>query len=457
MSLSLNPHNSWLNQIDIIDCCLFVVFVTPLRGDHKMEPKMYTLKVNIRAQEEKEKRLKERQTREAISKLQSLSGPPVLPRKRKGLNFHQPGTFVAQAEQLRKKAKLEALQKKIAESAAKTGIAHAAKLATLTTNKISEVATKTREEKTDEEEIPEIEWWDKPIVGKQCLEHIIPKLTQKIATPQELFHNITNLVEHPALKKPPNLGSSAVSIPIFLTKKEMKKLRRQNRKNQQLDKQEKIKLGLLPQPEPKLKRSNIKHVLGDEAPANPTLVEQMVKSQEEKRLKAHLEHNESKKLTLEEKRLKKLRKIQEDLSVTGVWVAVYRILSLAKQSRKLKTIEQKAKQLTMTGSICVSNNINLVIVEGGPRQQRKFKQLILNRIKWSEEPVTDGTSEANGGSNRCVLVWEGQVPKRTFNIIKTRQFNSESEARSHFKKFNVDHYYDLAYKMSILESISETP
>uniref|UniRef100_A0A6G1S626 U4/U6 small nuclear ribonucleoprotein Prp3 n=1 Tax=Aceria tosichella TaxID=561515 RepID=A0A6G1S626_9ACAR len=422
-----------------------------------MEPKMYTLKVNIRAQEEKEKRLKERQTREAISKLQSASGPPALPRKRKGLNFHQPGTFIAQAEQLRKKARLEALQKKIADSAAKTGIADAAKLASLTTNKISEKAsTQALLEGTDEEEVPEVEWWDKAILGKQKLEYIIPRLVQSLAQPEELFQNITNLVEHPYLKKPPNSGAPAVPIPIFLTKKEIKKLRRQNRKNQQLDKQEKIKLGLLPQPEPKLKRSNIKHVLGDEAPANPTMVEQMVKDQEEKRLKAHLEHNESRKLTLEEKRLKKLRKVQEDLSVTGVWVAVYRILSLVKQSRKLKIIEQKAKQLTMTGTICISNNINLVLVEGGPKQQRKFKQLILNRIKWSEDSSTGESSDKNAGSNRCLLVWEGQVAKRTFNFFKSRLYNSESEARSHFKKFNVEHYYDLAYKMSILESISDT-
>jgi U4/U6 small nuclear ribonucleoprotein PRP3 len=422
-----------------------------------MEPKMYTLKVNIRAQEEKERRLKERQTQEAISKLQAASGPPALPRKRKGLNFCQPGTFIAQAEQLRKKARLEALQKRIAASAAKTGIADAAKLATLTTDKLSEKISARTDEKTDEEEVPEIEWWDKSILGKQPLDRTITKLTQKTATPQELFQNITNLVEHPYFKKQDGSRPSAVPIPIFLTKKEIKKLRRQNRKNQQLDKQEKIKLGLLPQPEPKLKRSNIKHILGDEAPANPTMVEQMVKDQEEKRLKAHMEHNESKKLTLEEKRMKKLRKIQEDLSVTGVWVAVYRILTLVKQSRRLKAIEQKAKQLTMTGTICISNNINLVLVEGGPKQQRKFKHFILNRLKWGEDSAaTEPDDKKDGCPNRCILVWEGQVSKKTFNFFKTRQYNNDSEARSHFKKFNVEHYYDLAYKMSILESISDT-
>ena len=422
-----------------------------------MDPKMYTLKVNIRAQEEKEKREKERQTREAISKLQPASGPPALPRKRRGLNFHQPGTFIAQGDQLRKKAKLEALQKRIAASAAKTGIADAAKLATLTTNKIIEKKTDKLGLELKEEPVPEVEWWDKLILGKQPLDHVITKLSQKSAKPEDLFQGITNLVEHPPIKKPPGPDMSSVQIPIFLTDKEKKKLRRQNRKNQELEKQEKIKLGLLPKPEPKLKRSSIMYTMGDEAINNPSYAEQLVREQEEKRLKAHLEHNESKKLSLEEKRAKKLRKVQEDLSVVGIWVSVYRILSLSKQSRKLKIIEQKAKQLTMAGTICLLKDMNLVLVEGGPKQQRKFKQLMLNRIKWTEDPLnSDLPSSESLNSNRCLLVWEGQVNKKSFNLMKVRQFSDESEARSYFREFNVEHYWDLAYKMSILESINDT-
>lgn len=417
---------------------------------------MYTLKVNIRAQEEKEKREKERQTREAISKLHSASGPSARPRKKRGLNFHQPGTFVAQGEQLRKKAKLEALQKKIAANAAKTGIADAAKLASLTTAAVSEKKTsKTIDVEVQEEPVPEVEWWDRPILGNQSFEQIIPKLVNNTVKPEEIFQGITNLIEHPAIKNPPGPDLSAVQIPLFLTAKERKKQRRQSRRMQELEKQEKIKLGLIPKPEPKLKRSSIMYALGDEAITNPSLAEQMVREQEEKRLKAHIEHNQSKKLTLEEKRAKKLRKIQEDLTVTGVWVAVYRILSLSKQSRKLKIIEQKAKELTMTGTICLSNNINLVLTEGGPKQQRKFKQLMLTRIKWSEDTV--GGDEGGGKThNRCLLVWEGQVNKKSFNFLKTKQFSDEASARGYFREFNVEHYWDLAFKMSILESIGDT-
>jgi len=417
------------------------------------EPSRYTLKVNIRAQEEREKREKERQLTHAISKIQSISGQPAKPRKRKGLNFHEPGKFIAQGEQLRKKAKLEALKKRIAQRSVQTGIADATKLATLTTSTKAITKEEPNAAHVENEEVPDIEWWDKPLIGHLKIDEVIPKLVEKIVKPEQIFHGITNLVEHPPMKRPPGPDTTNVQLPIFLTKKERKKLRRQNRKNQELEKQEKIKLGLLPKPEPKLKRSNIMYALGDEALTNPSLAEKMVRDQEEKRLQAHIEHNESKKLTLEEKRAKKLRKVQEDLSVTGVWVAVFRVLSLPRQSFRLKNILQNLKQLTMTGTVVLYKDINLVVAQGGPKQQRKFKHLMLDRIKWSEETIELENSSIKTKNNCCLLVWEGKVPEKLFHHVKLKQFSMESEARSYFRSFNVEHYWDLAFKMSILESI----
>lgn len=46
-------------------------------------------------------------------------------------------------------------------------------------------------------------------------------------------------------------ASQPVFIPLYLTKKERKKLRRQNRREAWKEKQEKIRLGLEPPPEPK--------------------------------------------------------------------------------------------------------------------------------------------------------------------------------------------------------------
>lgn len=422
---------------------------------------MYTLKVNIRAQEEREKREKERQTREAISKIQPSNATPPKPRKRKGLNFHEPGTFIAQGEQLRKKAKLEALQKKIAATAARTGIADAAKLATLTTNKVIETKTNTLA-KLEEEEVPEIEWWDKPILGnKSTLDQIMPRLVQQNVRPEEIFHGITNLIEHPPIKRPPGPDTTIAQVPIFLTKKERKKLRRQNRKNLELEKQEKIKLGLLPKPEPKLKRSNIMYALGDEAITNPSLAEKMVREQEEKRLQAHLDHNQSKKVSFKEKKMKKINKIQEDLRVNGIWVALYRVINFDNRAPKPKIIEKTAKQQpTMTGVLILYKDINLAVVEGASSQQKEFKRLMLRarNQKEKQDPlvVTEDGSDDAGDVNRCFLVWEGQVSERAFKFFEVKQVKDELEARKYFRDFNVEHYWDLAFKMSILESIDDT-
>lgn len=70
-----------------------------------------------------------------------------------------------------------------------------------------------------------------------------------------------------------------------MTKKEQKKLRRQTRREAWKEKQEKIRLGLEPAPEPKLKMSNMMRVLGQQAVQDPTKIEAHVKEQMMKRQK----------------------------------------------------------------------------------------------------------------------------------------------------------------------------
>uniref|UniRef100_A0A4W3GBG9 Pre-mRNA-splicing factor 3 domain-containing protein n=1 Tax=Callorhinchus milii TaxID=7868 RepID=A0A4W3GBG9_CALMI len=68
------------------------------------------------------------------------------------------------------------------------------------------------------------------------------------------YHGITNLVEHPTQISPPVDTDNPVTLGIYLTKKEQKKLRRQTRREGLKEMQEKIRLGLMPPPEPKGKR-----------------------------------------------------------------------------------------------------------------------------------------------------------------------------------------------------------
>ena len=64
------------------------------------------------------------------------------------------------------------------------------------------------------------------------------------------------MIQHPEQKAPPGEAPPPDAIGLYLTKKERKKMRRLNRKEVQKEEQEKIRLGLLPVPEPKVEQSS---------------------------------------------------------------------------------------------------------------------------------------------------------------------------------------------------------
>ena len=64
---------------------------------------------------------------------------------------------------------------------------------------------------------------------------------------------ITRLIEHPTQMRGPAEGmGKGTCLPVYLTKKERRKLRRQNRREAWKEEQEKIRLGLEPPPQPKV-------------------------------------------------------------------------------------------------------------------------------------------------------------------------------------------------------------
>lgn len=85
---------------------------------------------------------------------------------------------------------------------------------------------------------------------------------------------ITHFIQHPVpLKNEYVENINKMVIPIKLTEKEVKRLRKMKRTEKEKDKQEKVKLGLMPPPLPKIKLSNYMKVLGKEAIADPSRVE----------------------------------------------------------------------------------------------------------------------------------------------------------------------------------------
>uniref|UniRef100_A0A671WK95 U4/U6 small nuclear ribonucleoprotein Prp3 n=1 Tax=Sparus aurata TaxID=8175 RepID=A0A671WK95_SPAAU len=402
--------------------------------------RMPTLKANIRAvkREQFRQQLKEKpgDDLESTSYFDQRVFITPAQRPRKGFKFHEQGRFEKIAQRIRTKAQLERLQCEIAQAAKKTGIQASTKLALIAPKK-----------EIGEGEVPSIEWWDSFILANNIE-----------MTPDTNFDNlelfgVTNLVEHPAQISPPVDTDKPVTLGVYLTKKEQKKLRRQTRREGQKEVQEKVRLGLMPPPEPKVRISNLMRVLGTEAVQDPTKVEAHVRAQMAKRQKAHEEANAARKLTAEQRKEKKVKKLKEDLT-DGVHIAVYRIRNLQNPAKKFK-VEANANQLYLTGTVVLHRDVNLVVVEGGPKSLKKFKRLMLHRIKWQEhnskrdDPDGDDDTKRN---NKCYLIWEGTAKERSFGDIKFKQCPTENMAREHFKKHGTEHYWDLALSMSVLET-----
>ncbi|XP_034030595.1 U4/U6 small nuclear ribonucleoprotein Prp3 isoform X2 [Thalassophryne amazonica] len=403
--------------------------------------RMPTLKANIRAvkREQFRQQLKEKPGDDLESTSYFDNRVLITPaqRPRRTFKFHEQGRFEKIAQRIRTKAQLEKLQNEIAQAAKKTGIQASTKLALIAPKK-----------ELGEGEVPNIEWWDSYIL----LSNITPESTFD----QMEFFGVTNLVEHPAQMSPPVDTDKPVTLGVYLTKKEQKKLRRQTRREGQKELQEKVRLGLMPPPEPKVRISNLMRVLGTEAVQDPTKVEAHVRAQMAKRQKAHEEANAARKLTAEQRKEKKAKMLKEDLT-NGVHIAVYRIRNLQNPAKKFK-VEANANQLYLTGTVVLHKDVNLVVVEGGPKSQKKFKRLMMHRIKWEEhntkrdDPDGDDDTKRN---NKCWLIWEGTAKERSFGEMKFKQCPTENMAREHFKKHNTEHYWDLALSQSVLDSTDD--
>uniref|UniRef100_A0A3Q3MAT2 U4/U6 small nuclear ribonucleoprotein Prp3 n=1 Tax=Mastacembelus armatus TaxID=205130 RepID=A0A3Q3MAT2_9TELE len=408
--------------------------------------RMPTLKANIRAvkREQFRQQLKEKpgEDLESTSYFDQRVSITAAQRPRRSFKFHEPGRFEKIAQRIRTKAQLERLQNEIAQAAKKTGIQASTRLALIAPKK-----------EIGEWEVPIIEWWDSYVLPSNIEIHLM-EITLHFDSME--FFGVTKLVEHPAQMSPPVDGDKPVTLGVYLTKKEQKKLRRQTRREAQKEVQEKVRLGLMPPPEPKVRISNLMRVLGTEAVQDPTKVEAHVRAQMAKRQKAHEEANAARKLTAEQRKEKKVKKLKEDLT-DGVHIAVYRIRNLQNPAKKFK-VEANANQLYLTGTVVLHRDVNLVVVEGGPKSQKKFKRLMMHRIKWEEHSSKrddpDGEDETKR-NNKCWLIWDGTAKERSFGDMKFKQCPTESMAREHFKKHGTEHYWDLALSQSVLDGTDD--
>ncbi|OMJ15892.1 U4/U6 small nuclear ribonucleoprotein Prp3 [Smittium culicis] len=389
--------------------------------------------------------------------------------KRKGFNFAKKGTFIKMGEKIRAELRLEEMKKKIAEGVKKAGLSSVVELQE---NDISRLVQQAP---------PDVEWWDAPLLPQPNYSDLFSLINKTKnfdpLTNKPIMPVITHYIQHPIPIQPPSENKDKIITKpktLFLTKKEMKKMRRQRRQELLKDKQEKIRMGLLEPDAPKLKLSNIMRASGMQAIQDPTKMEAIAKRQMAQRLQQHLKSNQERKLTKEEVREKIKNKKEIDLAINGVFTSVYKINNLENGKLRYK-ININAQQLGLTGVLIIYHGFCLVVVEGNSKAIRSYKKLMLRRMNWKEPSLYVEGDESGKGladsfvpssnisgmdvdddedlvtrknlvfeNNSCVLVWEGQVASNNFKAFKVRVCPSEKISKEWLARANVESYWDAA-------------
>ncbi|WVQ94518.1 hypothetical protein IAU59_001597 [Kwoniella sp. CBS 9459] len=357
----------------------------------------------------------------------------IATRRSKKLHFSKAGKYVAQGDQLRNEQKMEALRQRIAEASRKAGL---------------DSEFDTLEKSLKRQPPPDVEWWDKAILpdgkGYEDLEEAVEWIT----TNQDSL--ITHLIQHPIPIPAP--GDKKVDERgLMLTKKEAKKMRRQRRQAELEDKRDRQKMGLLPPDPPKVRLANLMKVLTSDAVQDPTKVEAKVRKEVAMRAYQHEKDNQDRKLTPEQRKEKEYNQLVAR-EKRGIHGAVFKIRYLTNGRHKFK-IRETAKSDLLSGVCIFHPNFALVLVEGVDKSIKHYKKLLLSRIDWTEKarpldhdgPASgDDDDEAaadkeRGGDgedgeddmadNKCELIWEGEVPERTFKMFRARHAESDGKAK----------------------------
>lgn len=386
----------------------------------------------------------------------SHDGPaaPQRDRRSRGLVMNQQGKFIAQGAALRRQAQLEEMKRRIAETSRRADL---------------------EQDKSEQgfliKDIPGIEWWDEGLVDGDAYPDRSTSDGDKglkIATDDSI---ITSYIQHPILLDPPSDSKPFKAKPLPLTKAESKKLRRQNRMTELKEKQAKVRLGLEEPEAPKVKKSNLMRVLGEQAVRDPTAVEARVNRELAERAQKHDDTNEARKLSKED-RVEKAKNNADADAAKGLSVCVYRIGSLAYGKNRAKILMEAKWCHDLTGVLLTNPRCCVLVVEAGSHTTTRFKKLMLRRINWTENvlpnpalqledetekperergPLPEWLSprDAEGkakdlSDNSCELLWEGEAKDRRFRRWNQRDCATEGEARQTLERNKFETIWQMA-------------
>ncbi|GMH10506.1 hypothetical protein Nepgr_012347 [Nepenthes gracilis] len=374
-----------------------------------------------------------------------LNKNKILRPKRMSFQFVEEGKWSRDAEILKLKNQFGEAQAK--ELKAKQAQLAKAKAEPNINPNLIEVSERFISKEKPKEPIPEVEWWDVPVLH--------PGNYSDIASDSKIedvikLEKITIYVEHPCPIEPPTEPTPPPPQPLKLTKKEQKKLRTQRRLAREKEKQEMIRQGLLEPPKPKVKMSNLMKVLGSEATQDPTRLEMEIRAAAAAREQAHVDRNISRKLTPSERREKKERKLFDDPNTLETMVSIYKINDLSHPQNRFK-VDVNAQENRLSGCAVMLEGFSVVVVEGGSKSIKRYGKLMLRRINWAAKLENEDQGEEEDEekpANSCVLVWQGSAAKPSFSKFLVHECRTEAAARKVFSDAGVGHYWDLAANFS---------
>lgn len=295
-------------------------------------------------------------------------------RRSKPLIFNQKGKYIALAEAARKQKEISDLKASLASAFIPT-------------------------------EPPKQEWWDD---FDPC--------------------DITNEIWVPAPIDPPADRLDAGEIKAYMTKREMKRMRKHDRYEKRREAQDRIRLGLDPPPPPKISQKNVVAVIGAEYYADPTKFDVMAAQQVAKRRQRHEETNAANKLDAQSKWEKHVAKVERD-KAKGLHCAVIKFSGVVSGERRY-ILDAAANKLLLAGVLLCTTPFSLAIVEGGGLEVKKFKKLA------AKTNMRDDAGEAQ-------LIWQGELRAARFKRWSTHAMPSK-ESKELLQNKNAQGFWDLA-------------
>lgn len=455
------------------------------------------------------------------------------------LKFVKPGSLIAEAEERRARETLEALRREVAESLASVGIDTDIVSDLMTAEGVPDVEWWDRPFRGTE--VWNCLYREDMRTGTRTTRNTSvgannhPSGREESVIPLENI--ITNLIQRPALLSAPLDDLQVQPRPLFLTMEERKKLRRQRRLAEHREQQERIKLGLLPPPPPKTRIANIARVLGVQAAAEPSRLEAELRAAAAERHARHVQTNRDRQEAAAKQTARGTSSIssgphpQDPGLLPLLSVLVVRIEGNIHQIPQWRfKVTKNAQQYGLTGCMLslapsrtrrhiarsitddtgptdggnhddnaddadddnddnvvsegASRNppFTLVVAEGGATAIRRYKHLLLERIKWDQPPapVTDnqgipsnrpsdpmirmaGEAGANiddatnphqdskvmgPSSTRCSLVWEGQQSEAHYRGFVSQALPTELDILEYLTRHQNEHFWRAAKSLS---------